>query len=59
MSTITLLLSYVGVGAAVWLGCKLVETLDDGCNGSQFMDVNRVYDWEAEQDYPPRKRKTR
>lgn len=52
MSLLALAVSYVVAGVAVWLGCQLVHTLDAGCDGSQFEDVNRVYDWEAEQDYP-------
>lgn len=51
MSLLALIATYSGVGVAVWIGCQLVRTVDGGCDGTQFEDRNRPYDWREEGDY--------
>ena len=55
MSFLALLASYAGVAVATVIGCKLAGMVDGGCDGSQFLDRNRVYDWSEEQEPTCRK----
>ena len=51
MSLLALFACYAGVAVVTVIGCKLAGMVDGGCDGSQFEDVNRVYDWQEEGDY--------
>ena len=48
MSLFALFLSYFGVAIVTVIGCRLAGQVDGGCDGSQFDDVARPYDWDLD-----------